>query len=316
MIQFRTYDLPVNGYVITAENLKKSFRGDEFVVKGIQLQVPYGGCFGLLGPNGAGKTTTLRMILGQSPLSGGRLEVLGQDVPTHASRIRQDIGVVPQLDNLDPDFTVAENLKVYAGFFGLKGAELQERIRQLLKFVELAEKADVRIDQLSGGMKRRLSIARALVNKPRLLVLDEPTTGLDPQVRHLIWGRLRELKHAGTTLLLTTHFMEEAERLCDDVVIMDHGVILSQGHPKQLIRQHVEPEVVEIHGQAQALTGILTEQDLERAEIVGETIYYFTDTPREIIHRVENRPGVHHLHRPANLEDVFMRLTGRELREA
>ncbi|MCY4153868.1 MAG: ATP-binding cassette domain-containing protein [Gammaproteobacteria bacterium] len=306
----------MTNHIITAENLSKSFRNGEPVVKGIDLQVPYGGCFGLLGPNGAGKTTTLRMILGQSPLTGGRLEVLGRDVPGHASRIRQDIGVVPQLDNLDPDFTVAENLRVYAGFFGLKGAALQERIGQLLKFVALTEKAQVRISELSGGMKRRLSIARALVNKPRLLVLDEPTTGLDPQVRHLIWGRLRELKHAGATLLLTTHFMEEAERLCDDVVIMDHGVILSQGHPKQLIKQYVEPEVVEIHGQAQALTGILTEQDLERAEIVGETIYYFTDTPGEIIRRVEGRPGVHYLHRPANLEDVFMRLTGRELREA
>ena len=306
----------VSNHIITAENLSKSFRNGEPVVKGLNLQVPYGGCFGLLGPNGAGKTTALRMILGQSPLTGGRLEVLGLEVPGNASRIRREVGVVPQLDNLDPDFTVAENLKVYAGFFGLKGSELQERIAQLLKFVELTEKARVRINELSGGMKRRLSIARALVNAPKLLVLDEPTTGLDPQVRHLIWGRLRELKQSGTTLLLTTHFMEEAERLCDDVVIMDHGVILSRGHPKQLIKRHVEPEVVEIHGQARALTGVLTEQDLARAEIVGETIYYFTDTPREIIRRVEHRPEVHYLHRPANLEDVFMRLTGRELREA
>ena len=302
-------------YIIKAGNLKKSFNG-EFVVKGIDLQVPFGGCFGLLGPNGAGKTTTLRMILGQSPLSEGNLEVLGLDVPTHASRIRRDIGVVPQLDNLDPDFTVMENLKVYAGFFNLRGDGLQERIGELLKFVELSEKANVRINQLSGGMKRRLSIARALVNNPRLLVLDEPTTGLDPQVRHLIWGRLRELKQSGTTLLLTTHFMEEAERLCDDIVIMDHGVILSKGHPKQLIKQHVEPEVVEIHGEMDALPGILTEHDIHRVEIVGETIYYFTNAPDEIIRRVEHKPDVHYLHRPANLEDVFLRLTGRELRDA
>ena len=304
----------MNESIIRAANLKKSFNG-EFVVKGIDLRVPFGGCFGLLGPNGAGKTTTLRMILGQSPLTEGSLEVLGLDVPTHASRIRRDIGVVPQMDNLDPDFTVLENLRVYAGFFDIKGAALQQRTDELLKFVELTEKANVRIPELSGGMKRRLSIARALVNSPKLLVLDEPTTGLDPQVRHLIWGRLRELKQSGTTLLLTTHFMEEAERLCDDVVIMDHGVILSQGHPKQLIRQHVEPEVVEIHGDSDALPGILTEQDIHRVEIVGETIYYFTNAPEEIIRRVEDKPDVHYLHRPANLEDVFLRLTGRELRE-
>ena len=305
----------MSDFIVNAENLKKSFNG-EFVVKGIDLRVPFGGCFGLLGPNGAGKTTTLRMILGQSPLTDGNLEVLGLDVPTHARRIRRDIGVVPQLDNLDPDFTVAENLKVYAGFFNIKGPALENRIEELLKFVELSEKADVRINQLSGGMKRRLSIARALVNEPRLLVLDEPTTGLDPQVRHLIWGRLRELKQSGTTLLLTTHFMEEAERLCDDIVIMDHGVILSQGHPKQLIKRHVEPEVVEIHGEMDALPGILTEKDIYRVEIVGETIYYFTDAPHEIIRRVENKADVHYLHRPANLEDVFLRLTGRELRES
>ena len=305
----------MSDFIIKAENLKKSFNG-EFVVKGINLQVPFGGCFGLLGPNGAGKTTTLRMILGQSPVTGGNLEVLGLNVPTHARQIRRDIGIVPQLDNLDSDFTVAENMKVYAGYFNLKGPALQRRIRELLNFVELSDKADVRINQLSGGMRRRLSIARALVNEPSLLVLDEPTTGLDPQVRHLIWGRLRELKQAGTTLLLTTHFMEEAERLCDDIVIMDHGVILSQGHPKQLIKQHVEPEVVEIHGEMDALPGILTEKDIYRVEIVGETIYYFTDTPGEIIRRVEDKPNVHYLHRPANLEDVFLRLTGRELREA
>ena len=305
----------MSNYIIKAENLKKSFNG-EFVVKGLDLQVPSGGCFGLLGPNGAGKTTTLRMILGQSPLTDGNLEVLGLEVPKNARQVRKSVGVVPQLDNLDPDFTVAENLEVYAGFFNIKGRVLKERIRELLKFVELSEKADTRINQLSGGMKRRLSIARALVNEPKLLVLDEPTTGLDPQVRHLIWARLRELKNSGTTLLLTTHFMEEAERLCDDIVIMDHGVILSQGHPKRLIKKHVEPEVVEIHGEVDALPGILTETDLYRVEIVGETIYYFTDSPREIIRRVENRPNIHYLHRPANLEDVFLRLTGRELRES
>ncbi len=302
-------------YIIKAQNLKKAFK-DNYVIKGIDLRVPYGGCFGLLGPNGAGKTTTLKMILGRSPPTAGSLEVLGLEVPRQAAQMRRNVGVVPQADNLDPDFTVAENLKVYAGFFRLGGAALETRIGELLKFVELSDRADTRINELSGGMKRRLSIARALVNDPKLLVLDEPTTGLDPQVRHLIWARLRELKSAGTTLLLTTHFMEEAERLCDDVVIMDHGDILSRDHPRQLIGRHVEPEVVEIHGELDALGGILADTDLYRAEIVGETIYYFTDQPREIIKRVENRPGIHYLHRPANLEDVFLRLTGRELRDS
>ena len=302
-------------WIIKADRLTKSFNG-EAVVKELQLRIPYGGCFGLLGPNGAGKTTTLKMILGQSPLTAGSLDVLGMDVTRQARRIRRQVGVVPQSDNLDPDFTVTENLEVYAGFFGLGGAAVRRRVTDLLQFVELSEKAGVRINQLSGGMKRRLSIARALLNTPRLLVLDEPTTGLDPQVRHLIWSRLRDLKSAGTTLLLTTHFMEEAERLCDDIIILDHGVILTQGHPRRLIREHVEPEVVEIHGEMDALPGILTETDLHRAEIVGETIYYFTDTPREILKRVEGRANLHCLHRPANLEDVFLRLTGRELRES
>ncbi len=304
----------MSDYIIKTENLKKSFNG-EFVVKGIDLKIPQGGCFGLLGPNGAGKTTTLRMLLGRSPLTDGTMEVLGLEMPKHARRVRHDVGVVPQSDNLDPDFTVVENLEVYASFFNIRGDVIKKRIKELLKFVELNEKAGTRINQLSGGMKRRLSIARAMVNEPRLLVLDEPTTGLDPQVRHLIWARLRELKNSGTTLLLTTHFMEEAERLCDDIVIMDYGAILSQGHPKQLIGKHVEPEVVEIHGELETLPKSLIRTALDRVEIVGETIYYFTDDPGKIIEQVENRPNIHYLHRPANLEDVFLRLTGRELRE-
>lgn len=304
----------VSNYVITATNLKKTFNG-ELVVKGIGLRVPRGGCFGLLGPNGAGKTTTLRMLLGQSPPTGGAIEVLGLEVPKQARRARQNIGVVPQLDNLDPDFTVAENLEVYAGFFNLGGDAVRKRTGELLKFVELHEKANTRISELSGGMKRRLSIARALVNEPELLVLDEPTTGLDPQVRHLIWARLRELKNTGTTLLLTTHFMEEAERLCDDIVIMDNGAILSQGHPRRLISRHVEPEVVEIYGDVYKLTRALMHTGSNRVEVAGETIYCFTDNPGEIIQQVENRSNIHYLHRPANLEDVFLRLTGRGLRE-
>ena len=305
----------MSDWIIKADRLTKAFDGTT-VVKDLQLRIPYGGCCGLLGPNGAGKTTTLKMILGQSPLTAGSLDVLGLDVTRHGRQIRRHIGVVPQSDSLDPDFTVTENLKVYAGFFGLGGAALRRRLEALLQFVELGEKANMRINQLSGGMKRRLSIARALLNTPRLLALDEPTTGLDPQVRHLIWSRLRDLKNTGTTLLLTTHFMEEAERLCDDIIILDQGVILARGHPRQLIKEHVEPEVVELHGEPDALTGILTEQDLQQAEIVGETIYYFTDTPQAILKRVEGRANLHCLHRPANLEDVFLRLTGRELREA
>ncbi len=209
------------------------------VVRGIDLRVTPGTCFGLLGPNGAGKTTTIRMILGQSPHDGGSLQVFGQPMPAYARSVRRRAGVVPQADNLDPDFTVAENLRIYGGYFGLPRDTLDDRIGRLLEFVALSERANSRIDTLSGGMKRRLIIARALVNDPELVVLDEPTTGLDPQVRHMIWSRLRALKQSGKTLLLTTHYMEEAQRLFDELVIINHGRILAHGSPASLIGAHV-----------------------------------------------------------------------------
>ncbi len=307
--------MQTNPYIIEATDLRKAFNG-ECVVNGIELAIPYGGCFGLLGPNGAGKTTTLKMILGHSPVTSGRLTVLGMPIAGDISRIRQRIGVVPQTDNLDVDFTVKENLQVYASYFGISKQTIDERIARLLPFVELSEKADTRINQLSGGMQRRLSIARALINEPALLILDEPTTGLDPQVRHLIWSRLRELKHTGTTLLLTTHYMEEAQRLCDDLVIMDHGTILSRGSPHTLIKHHVEPDVIEIHGAVEQLPAAsrLTGLDV-RVERIGETVYYFTSTPAPLMQQLEDVSDIACLHRPANLEDVFLRLTGRELRE-
>lgn len=306
--------MQTNQHILKATGLKKAF-DHEFVVKGINLAIPRGGCFGLLGPNGAGKTTTLKMILGQSPLTSGSLEVLGLPIPGDISVIRSRIGVVPQIDSLDVDFTVAENLRVYASYFNINKNEISKRIDTLLQFVELGEKAHTPINQLSGGMQRRLSIARALVNEPELLILDEPTTGLDPQVRHLIWSRLRELKQTGTTLLLTTHYMEEAERLCDDLVIMDHGEILSQGSPRELIKQHVESDVIEIHGEIERLDNLNFSNLNVRKELVGETVYYFTTTPKPIVEQLESLNDIAYLHRPANLEDVFLGLTGRELRE-
>jgi lipooligosaccharide transport system ATP-binding protein len=301
-------------HVVTARALSKSF-GELVAVRGIDLDVRRGGCFGLLGPNGAGKTTTLRMLLGLCTPSGGTLHVLGLPMPERGRQIRARLGVVPQMDNLDPDFTVLENLRVYASYFGLSARDVTGRIAKLLELVELSDRAYARLNTLSGGMKRRLSIARALVNDPDVLILDEPTTGLDPQVRHLIWTRLRELKRAGTTMILTTHYMEEAQRLCDVIAIMDHGAVIAQGSPRELIRDHVEPDVIEIHDHAAELPARLGAMAGVRAEQVGETLYAYTGDARGLVAELEKVPGINYLHRPASLEDVFLRLTGRDLRE-
>ncbi len=231
--------------------------------------------------------------------------------------MRACTGVVPQSDNLDPDFTVAENLEVYGRYFAIPRAELKARIRELLDFVELAERATSRIPTLSGGMKRRLTIARALVNDPQLLILDEPTTGLDPQARHMIWARLRELRARGKTLLVTTHYMEEAERLCDELVIMDEGRILDRGTPFALIRRHVEPEVVEIRGVEHTVRAVLDGTAAEgcRIEAIGDTFYCYARETRALVARLEREPALSFLHRPANLEDLFLRITGRKLRD-
>jgi lipooligosaccharide transport system ATP-binding protein len=300
---------------IRAEALSKRF-GAATAVDSVDLEVASGECWGLLGPNGAGKTTLLRMIVGKTPPSEGRLEVLGHQIPADARRMRQRIGVVPQLDNLDPDFTVRDNLRTYAGFFGIGGQALDARIVGLLEFASLAAKAGDRIQSLSGGMQRRLSMVRALVNDPELLILDEPTTGLDPQARQLIWQRLRELRARGMTIVLTTHYMEEAQRLCDRVTIMDSGRTLETDSPRGLIRRHIEPQVIEVHGQDLESWHLASGANLtERSEQVGETMFYYAHDETTLLAELKAHPQLTYLHRPANLEDVFVKLTGRELQE-
>lgn len=306
----------MNTPVIHAKGLTKRY-GNESVVDHIDLDIVYGECFGLLGPNGAGKTTTLRMILGHTPPSDGELHVLGYNLPRQAREMREKVGVVPQHDNLDPDFTVRENLLTYASYFGLTRSVAARRIAELLDFAALNHKADAKIDALSGGMQRRLTLARALINDPELLILDEPTTGLDPQARQVIWQRLRALKSRGKTLVLTTHYMEEAERLCDRLIIIERGKILVRGSPAQLIRDHIEPVVVEVHGQ-DAVGWFETQgRDLaRRSERIGDGVLCYTDREAALIENLRRHPELEFYHRRANLEDVFLKLTGRELRDA
>jgi lipooligosaccharide transport system ATP-binding protein len=300
--------------VISARRLTKCF-GQRTAVDGVDFDIQPGRCFGFVGPNGAGKTTTLRMAMGLTPLSGGTLSVFGLSVSEQARRIRSRVGIVPQADNLDPDFSVEENLRVYASFFGLGREQVAPRIESLLAFAALSDRRAARTETLSGGMRRRLTIARALINDPELVVLDEPTTGLDPQARHVIWGRLMELKARGKTLLLTTHYMEEAERLCDELVIMDRGRILAQGTPRQLIERHVEPEVIEVRGEGGAALEQLADAGGCRLERMGTSLYCYTREAPRLIERLKDRHELKYLHRPAGLEDVFLRLTGRELRD-
>ncbi|HSN42201.1 MAG TPA: ATP-binding cassette domain-containing protein, partial [Burkholderiales bacterium] len=299
---------------LRVSQLRKSY-GEREVVAGIGFELHSGECFGLLGPNGAGKTTTLRLCLGLTDPDGGEISMLGLPVPREARAARQRIGVVPQADNLDPDFTVRENLLVYGRYFGLAASEIRRRIPALLEFAGLAARADARIQALSGGMKRRLTLARALVNDPDLIFLDEPTTGLDPQARHLIWERLRNLMNQGKTLLLTTHFMDEAERLCSRLAIMDRGRIVACGAPRELIARHIEPQVIEVFGDGAERWGEeFGRQASERCEKTGETIFCYTRDAGPIVHDLDRRGNLRYLHRPANLEDVFLKLTGRELR--
>jgi len=299
---------------VTARHLTKYFNG-LCAVDHISFDVYPGECLGVLGPNGAGKTTTLRMIIGQTIPTGGELKVLGYTMPKDAERMRERIGVVPQLDNLDADFTVRENLRVYASYFGLSGKIIRQRIDELLEFTQLTEKADASVNALSGGMRRRLILARALINNPELLILDEPTTGLDPQARQLLWQRLRKLKNEGATLILTTHYMEEAERLCDRILLVDHGKILAEGSPRNLISQTIEPQVIEINVSDHRENELLNHLPVERTEIVGETLFCYTLDEKPLIAYLKSYPQFEFLHRRANLEDVFVKLTGRELRE-
>ncbi len=298
-------------------NLRKVYAGNE-VVAGLSFAVETGSCFGLLGPNGAGKTTTLRLCLGLTGPDGGEIRLNGCSIPAAAQQARARVGVVPQFDNLDPDFTASENLLVFGRYFGLKDADVQARIPQLLDFAGLSGKADARIATLSGGMKRRLTLARALVNDPDIVFLDEPTTGLDPQARHLIWDRLKQLKSAGKTLILTTHFMDEAERLCDRLIVIDHGKKITEGSPRQLIAEHIEPQVVEVFDEAGGNLGAFVEahrQLAERVETSGETAFFYCREPRELLARLASADGLRYVHRASNLEDVFIKLTGRELRD-
>ncbi len=300
---------------VIARGLRKLY-GAEAAVDGIALDIPSGQCFGLLGPNGAGKTTTLRMLLGASPPSGGTLEVLGHPIPQEAREMRARVGVVPQQDNLDPDFTVIENLRVYASYFGLSGPALPRRIEEVLHFAALEGKAQAGIHTLSGGMKRRLTLARALIAGPELLILDEPTTGLDPQARQMLWQRLRTLTAQGKTLILTTHYMEEAERLCSRVAVMDHGRILAEDSPARLIERHIEPQVVEVYGpDVEAWFNSRARTRVERAEHIGETVFCYARDVRALLDDLAARPSLRYIHRPANLEDVFLKLTGRDLRD-
>ncbi len=301
--------------VLAVENLHKSF-GDREVVAGVSFELKRGECFGLLGPNGAGKTTTLRLCLGLTDPDSGTITLVDSPVPQEAREARRRVGVVPQIDNLDPDFTAAENLLVYGRYFGLADRETRKRIPDLLEFAGLAQRADSKINTLSGGMKRRLTLVRALINNPEIIVMDEPTTGLDPQARHLIWDRLKRLLSQGKTILLTTHFMDEAERLCDRLIIMDHGKVITQGAPRELVAQHIEPQVVEIYGEG--LNEWLAQHaahKAQRIEITGETAFCYGDDLEALLQKLKSQTILRYLHRPANLEDVFLKLTGRELRD-
>jgi lipooligosaccharide transport system ATP-binding protein len=300
--------------VVSARGLTKRFGGQQ-AVNGIAFDIYPGRCFGFVGPNGAGKTTTLRMTMGLTPTSSGTLSVFGLPVTGNASAIRARVGIVPQADNLDPDFTVEENLYMYASYFGLSRGQVKSRIEGLLAFVSLTDRRALKTDTLSGGMQRRLTIARALINDPELIVLDEPTTGLDPQARHVIWGRLSELKVRGKTLLLTTHYMEEAERLCDELVIMDQGRILAQGSPRELIDRHVEREVIEVRGGEGDAFLRLAESSGCRVERMGSSMYCYSQGFAPLIETLKGRHDLKYVHRPTGMEDVFLRLTGRELRD-
>jgi lipooligosaccharide transport system ATP-binding protein len=306
--------------MISARGLRKSF-GDLEAVRGIDVSVRRGEAFGFLGPNGAGKSSTMRMIAAVSPVSAGELRILGRDPTTDGPAIRGRLGVCPQDDTLDIELNVFDNLFIYGRYFGLSAAEVKERAQELLEFVQLTDKAKAKVEDLSGGMKRRLTIARSLINRPDLLLLDEPTTGLDPQARHLLWDKLFRLKQTGVTLVITTHYMDEAEQLCDRLVVMDKGVIVAEGSPAALIQQHSTREVTELR------FGLTAEDDThdalaekvadlgERVEVLPDRLLVYSDDGDEVATKVHERglQPVAVLVRRSTLEDVFLHLTGRTL---
>jgi lipooligosaccharide transport system ATP-binding protein len=299
---------------LSVTGLRKSYEDNE-VVAGIDFTVPTGTCFGLLGPNGAGKTTSLRCCLGLTTPDSGQITLCGYGIPAQAGTARQRVGVVPQFDNLDPDFTTSENLMVYGRYFGISDAIIRARIPDLLDFAGLAGKESARIQTLSGGMKRRLTLARALINDPDIIFLDEPTTGLDPQARHLIWDRLKQLTARGKTLILTTHFMDEAERLCNRLAVLDHGHLVTEGAPRELIAAHIEPQVVEVFGDEAAAWARSRNSLGERLEVAGDTAFFYCRDTTPLLAALSNAPALRYMHRAASLEDVFIKLTGRELRD-
>jgi lipooligosaccharide transport system ATP-binding protein len=306
-----------------ARNLSKCY-GQATVVNELSFDIAPGECLGVIGPNGAGKTTTIRMCLGLTAPDTGSISYFGDaeggapglSMPRDALAVKAQLGVVTQFDTLDPDFSCAENLLVYGRYFGMKDAQIRARIPRLLEFAALSHKADARPSELSGGMRRRLSLARALVNDPRLLLLDEPTTGLDPQARHLMWERLQLLLQQGKSILLTTHFMDEAERLCSRLLVLDHGRKIAEGRPRDLIARHLEPDVVEAYGNgALDLVNSPLVSLAARVEVSGETVFFYTQDARPLLDGLAAHPKLRTLHRPANLEDLFLKLTGRQIRE-
>jgi lipooligosaccharide transport system ATP-binding protein len=310
---------PYASEILSVKNLVKSYPGaatSARIVDGLSFSLQRGECYGLLGPNGAGKTTTLRLCLGLTAPDSGEITLAGRSVPDEARAARLRVGVVPQADNLDPDFTVSENLLVFGRYFGIDDGTILARIPRLLDFANLVGKKDARIAELSGGMRRRLTLARALVNDPDIIFMDEPTTGLDPQARHMIWERLKSLLAEGKTIFLTTHFMDEAERLCDRLAVIDHGRMIAEGSPRMLIAQHIEGHVVEIYGDGVAeWADSHARNKSARIETSGETVFCYTDDPQPLLDALPATEGVRYLHRPANLEDLFLKMTGREMRD-
>ncbi len=304
--------------LITAKGLTKRY-GDFEAVAGIDFEVRKGESFGFLGPNGAGKSSTMRIIAATSKRSGGTINILGKDPDINGPEIRAHLGVVPQADNLDTQITVEENLYIYGRYFGLSRPFIRKKIEELLEFAQLEEKRDTKVEALSGGMKRRLTIARSLISEPEILMLDEPTTGLDPQARHILWDRLFRLKELGVTLLITTHYMDEAEQLCDRLIVMDKGKIMAEASPQELIRIYSTKEVLEVRfgsDRNQVIADQLTSL-CERTEVLPDRILMYSEDGEELLERVYKQ-GLHpmtSLVRRSSLEDVFLRLTGRSLIE-
>ncbi|MGE5606837.1 MAG: ABC transporter ATP-binding protein [Bacteroidota bacterium] len=309
----------MNENVITIKNLNKTF-GTLKAVERLNFEVQKADCFGLLGPNGAGKTTTMKIIYGKTepdPNQATLIRVFGYDSPRESLAIKSLAGIVPQQDNLDTELNVLDNLLIYSKFYGMTTGKAKQRIEELLLFMELRDKAKAKIRDLSGGMKRRLTIARALLNNPRLLILDEPTTGLDPQVRHLIWNKLRELKENGVTILLTTHYMEEAFQICDRIIIMDEGKKIVEGKPKELLKQNLEQFVMEIHGSASAedFETAYFDQNGIRYEVFNNTFYAYSNNSESLARFGETARVEEYFIRHSNLEDLFLKVTGRSLNE-